>query len=124
MKDTSCGKNCPFVKQGFCNDEKECPNYVETWWQEGKEGEPTLLKDCSPKRMLLQQQLLQCRLEQVQESLCQARNEYNNLAKYLSLLIEASRTIINQNEENKLLKNSGEKNDQDYYLPILDDLLS
>ena len=35
MESTACGKECPFVKQGFCNSDKECPHYVESWWQKG-----------------------------------------------------------------------------------------
>lgn len=94
MKDTSCGSNCPFVKQGFCQSEKECPNYVESWWIEGQESQPKILRDCSPKRMLLQQQLLQSRVESMQSALEQQRNENMKLTSYLAQLIEASKTIL------------------------------
>ena len=99
MENTSCGQNCPFFKQGFCASEKECPNYIETWWVEGDNSTPKLIKDCSPKRMLLQQQVLQTRLEQVSACLCESRNEYNRLATYLQSIVEASKQIINLKEE-------------------------
>ena len=94
MESTSCGEKCPFVKQGFCKHENECPHYVESWWQEGESGQPKLIRDCSPKRMLLQQQLMQYRLECVQQALEQSRNQYNELAGYLKTLIEMSKTVV------------------------------
>lgn len=110
MEHTSCGKECPFVKQGFCVCEKECPNYVESWWIEGKTQEQKLIKDCSPKRMMLQQQLMQNRLEGVQEALEQSRNEYNRLSNYLACLVQASQKIISENNPNLEVEN--EKNEK------------
>ncbi len=89
MKDTSCGCNCPFVKQGFCEKVNECPNYIESWWIEGDGKEPTIIKDCSPKRMLLQQQLLQSRLDNVLKALCESRDENSKLLAYLHSIIES-----------------------------------
>ena len=106
MKNTSCGCNCPFVKQGFCAEEKECPNYCESWWLEGEGKEPVLIKDCSPKRMLLQQQLMQHRLECVQQALCDSRNKYEELSSYLRTLIEMSRSVIFNQIEDKNDKNN------------------
>lgn len=94
MENTSCGENCPYVKQGFCSKECECPNYVETWWVEPDGNTPRKLKDCSPKRMLLQQQFLQTRLEFVQQSLEQSRNQYHELCTYLKNVIEISKAVI------------------------------
>lgn len=98
MESTSCGANCPFVKSGFCNSEKECPHYLETWWVETQSQQPKLLKDCAPKRMLLQQQLLQHRLECMQQALEESRNEYVRLGGYLKSLVEASKGIVEQNK--------------------------
>lgn len=101
MENTACGKECPFVKQGFCESDKQCPNYIETWWMEGQGTQPKKLCDCSPKRMLLQQQLMQAKFENVQQSLEQTRNQYAELACYLKNLIEMGKAVI----ENKELKN-------------------
>src|SRR5258708_34657997 len=98
MKSTSCGKECPFVKQGFCNDERECPNFIETWWQEGQEAQPIKISDCSPKRMVLQQQVMQAKFENVQQALEQSRNQYAELSNYLKNLIEISKQVIEQKE--------------------------
>lgn len=99
MESTSCQKDCPFVKQGFCSNEKECPNYVESWWIEGQTQEKKLVKDCSPKRMLLQQQVLQLRLESVQEALELTRNQQTQLLSYLKPLFEASQQILNSTQK-------------------------
>lgn len=94
MDCTACGKECPFVKTGFCQSDKECPNYIESWWVDGKTQEPKLLKDCAPKRMILQQQYLQIRLEGVQAALEQSRNEYNQLSGYFKSIIEISKNVL------------------------------
>ena len=119
MESTSCGANCPFVKQGFCQSEKECPNYVETWWVEPQTEQPRKLQDCSPKRMLLQQQVMQSRLEHVQQALEQSRNKYDELCGYLKTLIEVSKAVV-FNGKPQTIEESDEKA---IYLPapIIDD---
>lgn len=96
MKDTSCGENCPFVKQGFCSHERECPNFIETWWYESEGSQPVKISDCSPKRMLLQQQLLQARFEHMQQALEQSRNQFDQLCGYLRTVVQATQLIVNQ----------------------------
>ena len=76
---------------------------MESWWVSDKESAPKLVKDCSPKRMVLQIQQLQNNLQGVQASLCESRNEYNRLAGYLQNIVEASQMLINQ-KENKYEK--------------------
>lgn len=109
MENTSCGENCPFVKSKVCVDCRDCPNYIESWWID-ENGTQKLIKDCSPKRLILQQQLMQSRLEAVQEALEQSRNEYITLSSYLKSLMEASKKIIdyNKNEDVILLNQKRE----------------
>jgi hypothetical protein len=101
MQSTSCECECPFVKQGFCKNEKECPNYVESWWIEGNSNEPKMIKDCSPKRMLLQQQLLQARIEQMTESLQKTTQENQKVLQYLSKVIDESRQFMVEQNQRK-----------------------
>lgn len=108
MEHTSCGSECPFVKQGFCKHERECPNYIESWWVEGEKSEPKILKDCSPKRMLIQQQHMQQRLEGVQQALEQSRNEYKELLTYLKILIEKAKTAVIGSQEKKQIPSRSE----------------
>jgi len=115
MENTSCGCNCPFVKTGFCSNEKECPNYIETWWIQCESAQPKLVKDCSPKRLLLQQQLMQSRMEQMQASLCEARNEYHRLGTYLKSIVEASQKIINPKEATNVQIDS-----TDVHVPLIE----
>lgn len=103
MKSTLCGNECPFVKQGFCSNCKECPNYIETWWQQEGSEQPVKLEDCSPKRMILQQQLMQSRFEMTTQALVQSRNEYNQLAASFKTLIEMAKAII-ENHHQKMQK--------------------
>ncbi len=112
MKDTSCGKDCVFVKCGICENEKGCPNYQESWWIEGQKEQPVLLKDCAPKRMLIQQQLMQSRLEGMQSALEESRNEYNNLSGYLKEVLLSCKRIVDQ--EYVLLEKKDENTAIDY----------
>lgn len=102
MESTTCGKDCAFAKQGFCNDDSQCPNYMETFWQDGKSGEIKKLKDCAPKRLLLNQMALQSRFEIVQQALEQSRNEYSQLSLHLKTLMEMSKTVIQQQLKNEV----------------------
>jgi len=108
MKSTSCGKECPFVKQGFCKEENECPNFVESWWSNPVDEQPVKITDCSPKRMLLQQQYMQSRLEGVQRALEESRNKYDELCCYLKSLIEMSKIVISQASEKPLIEGENE----------------
>ena len=96
MENTACGENCPFVKQGFCKTDSECPHFVQSVWIEGQSGEHRIVKDCSPKRMLMQQQKLENRLEKVQQALEESRNQYNALSGYLKSLIGMSQIVLKQ----------------------------
>lgn len=102
MESTSCGQNCPFVKNGSCKSETECPNYVESWWMEGQETTPKLLKDCSPKRLLLQQQYLQLKVEQFQSVLDQTRADYSLLTSQLKSVIEITSNLLESHVQLKL----------------------
>lgn len=112
MESTSCGNECAFVKCGVCENEKGCPNYVESWWIEGQTGNQRLLKDCSPKRMLLQQQFLQSKVENLQSALEESRNEYNRLSTYLKQVLVSCKRIVDQ--ENYLLEKKNESTAIDY----------
>ncbi|PWU06778.1 MAG: hypothetical protein C5B43_01310 [Verrucomicrobia bacterium] len=111
MENTSCGDNCPFVKKGFCGCERECPNYIESWWIESEKGVPKLIKDCSPKRLIIQQQYLQSRLEGMQKAAEQARNELHEFTSVMRSLVEQTKQILIRNlNSNNLLDKKNEDN--------------
>ncbi len=99
MQSTSCGDNCPFVKQGFCSSCRECPNYIETWWTAEGAEQPIKLEDCSPKRLVLQQQNMQARFDLTTQALVQSRNESSQLCSYLKGVIEMTKAIILKNDQ-------------------------
>lgn len=109
MENTSCGDECPFVKNKYCSSCKECPNYLESWWTQAGQETPKLIKDCAPKRMLLQQQHMQLRLEQLQATIETQRVESQLLLNHIKALVDvASKIIVNdidtiENKCNKLL---------------------
>ncbi len=94
MDCTSCKENCPFVKSKLCTSEKECPNYMESWWQEGGTGQPKIITDCAPKRMLIQQQIEVNRMFALQQSIEQMRNRLQSLEILLSQLLQQSKEYI------------------------------
>jgi len=93
MENTSCGQNCCFVKCGICPDEKGCPNYQESWWIADGKDQPVLIKDCAPKRIMIQQQFMQIRMEAMQKALEESRNEYNHLATYFKQALVSCQVI-------------------------------
>lgn len=99
MECTACGENCPFVKSKLCSSEKECPNYVESWWQENGQGQPKIIRDCAPKRVLIQQQIEVNRMFAIQQSIEQMRNSLDALNSILTQLMNQSKNYILENVE-------------------------
>lgn len=90
MKDTTCGCDCPLVKSGICKSDRECPNFLESWWQEGENGKPTLIKDCAPRRVLIQQGEMRHALIGVQASICELREKISSLISIFANLAQRS----------------------------------
>lgn len=74
MENTCNYEECKLFELLGGNPE-QCPNYQESWWQPDGNGQPVLVKDCSPRRTLLMIQSLYARLEGVQKVQEQQRNE-------------------------------------------------
>jgi len=102
MENTSCGENCCYVKSGFCNNETECPNYLEQAWSNSKTGEMKVVKDCAPKRMAFNQSDIIHRQLVLQKALEEQRNKFDILYQVLRQLIEKSREVINEASLKKL----------------------
>lgn len=109
MQSTSCGDKCPFVKNKMCDSCRDCPNYIETWWIPQDGAQPVKLEDCSPKRLVLQQQVLQSHLDLTTQALVQSRNEYNQLCSHLKSFIEIGKSVILKDNQKKL-EESNENN--------------
>lgn len=99
MEDTACGEDCCFVKSGFCNNETECPNFTETIWQEGNSGKIKNVKDCSPKRTVIEQQRIINCVVACQGSVQVLRDKIENLETLLLNLINQSRSAFCEIEE-------------------------
>ncbi len=93
-RDTAC-ENCAFKKMGM-----ECPNYIETFWQEEGNPQPVLIKDCAPKRSLLMLQELYNRTFGMQQQINQSENEVGQMRGAITKLFEA----IKYMEDQKLLE--------------------
>lgn len=108
MKDTCELKNCPVAKKFKIKKENECPNFIESWWTPEGEKKPTLVKDCTNRRVLLMIQDLYNRLIGVQKSQEQMRNNYDNNQMALNLLSDNIRlnfkSLLDQRMERKVLE--------------------
>ena len=102
MENTSCGCDCPFVKQGFCATEKECPHYVESWWTLQDSKENKLVKDCSPKRLLLDSQIAYNRMIGLQGAVEKMEFTLSKLEKLLEGLITQSQKFISDKNNLKI----------------------
>lgn len=85
LKDTADCENCTFkVKDG-----KRCPNYIECLWHKEGETQPTIIKDCAPKRTLLMIQELYNRTFALQKQINQSENQINELTGQFKLMLTA-----------------------------------
>jgi hypothetical protein len=69
---------------------------MESWWQEGGTGQPKVISDCAPKRMLIQQQMEVNRMFALQQAVEQMRNRLEKLEGLLNQLIDQSKEYILQ----------------------------
>ena len=103
MKDTCIFKDCPIAKRLKVKKPEECFNFIEGWWTPQGKKEPTIIKDCSPKRNFLMIQDLFNRLIGLQQSQDQMRNEYSKDQMVINLLsknIEMSFDKLINNTQN------------------------
>jgi len=97
MENTNCGEKCCYVKNGFCESDEQCPNYLESFWKTDKETK--LVKDCSPKRMLMEQQSAITRMIGVQGALEQVRNRLDKLESMLNSLAHESKVYLDEQKK-------------------------
>jgi hypothetical protein len=90
MEDTNCGDECAFVKAGFCNKDKECPFYCESIWQVRRGTEIKTVKDCHPKKSMMETNNLHYRMGVLQEIQEDLRNRLDRIELTLNTLIEQS----------------------------------
>ena len=110
MQDTACGKDCPFVKTGFCESDAQCPNYCESVWVEAQSQEKKIVRDCVPKRLLFQNNDQNHRILALQEALEQQRNMFQIMSSnFKALFQEVEKLTIEQRKANLLLCPSKEQ---------------
>lgn len=115
MECTNCGDNCSFVKSGFCKTDRECPFFVESWWQLENNPTPKLVKDCFPKKFAFEQNNLLHRFLCMQEVVEDVRNRMERLEILLDQLINESRDMIIEKHIEKLnLNQKSLSNTQNY----------
>lgn len=95
MDCTNCDKECAFVKSGFCETDKRCPFYVESWWQCKDEKNPRLISDCYPKRATIQQNNIENRQLDTQSQIVELRNKFENIESLLFQILEKSNEYAN-----------------------------
>ena len=110
MENTNCGENCSFVKSGFCKCDKECPFYVETWWQLEGKTDPKLVKDCFPKKFALEQNHLLHRQLCLQSVVEDVRNRMDRIEAMLINLTSESKEFLIEKRQERL--DSGHNNIQ------------
>lgn len=102
MDNSNCGCECSFVKSGFCKTDRECPFYVETLWQKEGDPVPKIVKDCSPKKMMVEQNALLHRMLCTQSVVEDVRNRMDKLEQMLAQLISQSKEFILEKKFEKI----------------------
>lgn len=90
MEGTCKKEKCPFYKEHG----KDCPFYVETWWQEGENGKTALVEDCAPIRAMVMQQDFHNRMVGIQQAVESQRNKTDDLNKTFKTVLEQTREYI------------------------------
>lgn len=104
MDDTHCGDKCPYKEMGF----DKCPNEIETWWQPAEgSGQPKLVKDCAPKRMMLMIQQLYNRMEGVQKQQGEVCGQTYKLTESLKTIAQIQRNGFASQKDLEDLENIG-----------------
>ena len=85
IRDTADCENC--AQKPKCKG--NCPNYIETFWHEEGQQQPTLVKDCAPKRTMLMLQELYNRCYGMQVQINQAEAEVSQQRCAITKLLEA-----------------------------------
>lgn len=104
MEDTRCGNKCAFIKAGLCDSDEGCPNYMETVWKTNNGSDIKIVKDCSPKRMMLESQRMVNRCIGLQSSVEQMRNRLDSVESLLNGLTSYSREVLDFVEESKQIE--------------------
>lgn len=104
MENTNCGKDCTFVKVGLCESDCDCPNYVETLWECGERAEIKTVKDCSPKRQLLESQKYIHRHLEIEAKIKRLTEKVESLESLLIQLINESRKFLGEVNNNKQIE--------------------
>lgn len=94
MEDTRCGENCCFVKSGFCDSDIGCPNFTETLWEEGSSGKIKTVRDCSPKRTMIEQQRMINSFAGTQASVQVLRDKIDRLEMLLVNLVNQTKEVF------------------------------
>jgi hypothetical protein len=110
MEDTRCGENCCFVKSGFCDSDTGCPNYTETLWEESSSGKLKTVKDCSPKRTMIEQQRMINSFSATQGSVQVLRDKVDNLETLLVNLVNQTKQVFIELQEKSEVKKIQQRN--------------
>ncbi len=102
MENSNCGDECAFVKSGFCKCDRECPFYVETWWQLEGKPDPKLVKDCFPKKFALEQNHLLHRQLCLQSVVEDVRNRMDRIETMLVNLTSQSKEFLIEKSQESL----------------------
>ena len=99
MKNTCEPKTCKLYEL-LGGTPEQCPNFIESWWKP-LEGDPVLIQDCSPKRILLVHQELFNRVIGLQKAQEEQRNEsvkvlqsIFRLTQSLSHIVDVKKQIV------------------------------
>lgn len=94
VEDTACGEECCFVKQGFCKTDRECPFFCESTWQTEKGERIGSIKDCYPKRAMMENNNFHYRITVLQSLQEDVRNRLERIELALSHLINQSSEFL------------------------------
>lgn len=94
MKNTRCGDNCCFVKNGFCKSDHECPYFIQNYWTNDTNESPELISDCFPKRFMTEQNTMTNRALSLTATTQDLRNELDSLKNLVNELVNIMGKLV------------------------------
>lgn len=92
--DTCIGKECPIYKKLKLKNLEECPNFLETKYE--NEAQSHWIKDCAPKRALMLEQIGFNNINALRKSVSELTNQIKGLNEiFLWVMNQAQKKISN-----------------------------
>lgn len=92
----TCTEECAFYKKYMKPGKSTCPFFIETTWVNQEKTQPTIIKDCAPKRSVLMQSEAFHRMIGLQSSFEEQRNKFGTNTDVIVRMAQTFNTMVQE----------------------------